>query len=777
LLPLNDGQPETAQALACALPVLACHRAALESSWTWIEQGNYPRVEPLVRHLRLTDSRRHGAPLGSAIDLVCERFYACNEPESLWHLYELLLSHSASAARRASGTFYTPRVIADHLVAHADEQLRQHLNLPAGLADPAVTVLEPACGSGVFLAAAVDHCCRSGASPAEAAEKLLPRLIGIDLSPVPLLLTKLRLAVQLSEHGVTTSASYPQPELTCGNALAGPEHVHALRRPIHAVLGNPPFSYLSRNDQTWIQSLLRGEQGAAGYFQVDGQPLGERKTWLHDDYVKFMRLAQWCIDQSGSGVVAFVTNQGWLDNATFRMMRQQLLRTFPLIDIVDLHGNGKKHEPVPEGLSDENVFGIHQGIALASLTRPADPSTARPGATVCRYASVWGSRAEKLAQLSAPPQNFASQFQRIQPQPPWFQLTPEQAQVPEYYRQAPLLTTVMPVHSTVPVTARDYFVVASTQAELLARLEILIDPQYSDDALRQQFFSRTRSQRYAPGDTRGWKLTAAREALRKEHDLARFIRRCLYRPFVWRFVIWHPAMIDWPRAEFTRHLWASDTSTLPSPQRVLLTRRQSIAGKQCNFFWIADCLPLDGVIRSDNRGSESFFPLWLMGDESRPIRSNFETTFLERVVQRWGPEISPERLLHYCYALFHSPGYRLRHASGLALEFPRVLLPSTSELFDQLADLGGQLVECHLTDPHQVVDPGSVDNAMRQQVEQFQAGTYHVCRKWLSLENASRESPAFAALQQLLARTLTLQHEIDVHIEQAGGYPAAFVSA
>jgi predicted helicase len=349
--------------------------------------------------------------------------------------------------------------------------------------------------------------------------------------------------------------------------------------------------------------------------------------------------------------------------------------------------------------------------------------------------------------------------------------------VPQYYRQAPLLTAVMPVHSTVPVTARDYFVVASTRAELLARLEILIDPQHSDDALRQQYFGRTRSQRYAPGDTRGWKLTEAREALRKEPDLAKFICRCLYRPFVWRFVIWHPAMIDWPRTEFTRHLLPGDISTFPSPQRVLLTRRQSIAGKQCNFFWISDCLPLDGVIRSDNRGSESFFPLWLMGDESRPTRSNFNTKFLERLVQRWGPETSPERLLHYCYALFHSTGYRLRHASGLALEFPRVLLPSTRDLFDKLADLGGQLVECHLTDPHQVVNPGIVDKDMVRQVEQFQAGTYQVCRKWLSVENTPRESLAFVALQQLLARTLVLQRAIEVHIEEAGGYPAAFVSA
>ena len=79
------------------------------------------------------------------------------------------------------------------------------------------------------------------------------------------------------------------------------------------------------------------------YYKVDGKALKERNPkGLQDDYVKFIRFAQWRIEQTGSGVLAFVTNHGYLDNPTFRGMRQSLMATFSDIYFLDLHGNAKK---------------------------------------------------------------------------------------------------------------------------------------------------------------------------------------------------------------------------------------------------------------------------------------------------------------------------------------------------------------------------------------------------------------------------------------------------
>lgn len=756
-----------AEALACALPIVHHHRLALAGAWPWLERAFDEWTSQTLCVLRQQSEHGFDGSLAEAIQRVCSLAEELPDGEAFWQMYELLLSRSA---RQGSGTFYTPRAIANHLVAQIDDRLRGELQCADGLSQADLQILEPACGTGVFLSAAIERACGQPGDSAELrARQLLPRLIGIDLAPAALLVARLRIAVTLRKLGVNLSVDFPRPRLVCANALAGPSEVEILRRPIDVVFGNPPFSYLSRNDQSWIQSLLRGTNGEQGYFSIDGQTLGERKTWLHDDYVKFLRLSQWCIDQQGAGIVSFVTNQGWLDNATFRIMRQQLQRTFPRIEIVDLHGSLKRHEASPVSTRDENVFGISQGIALATLIRPKTGElTERPNSSVL-HAELWGTRAEKLARLGEPPEVFRKRFSPIEPQKPWFNFVPDIAPVLADYATAPLLTSLMPVNSTVPVTARDYFVVARTREELSRRIAEFVDPAVSDDDIRARFFGRTRSQRYPTGDTRGWKLADARRAVRSEPDPEQFIVRCLYRPFVWRYVFWHPAMIDWPRADVSKHLLSVEPGQFPTPQLALLARRQSIAGKECNFFWVADCLPLDGVIRSDNRGSESFFPLWLIDNSKRDqARPN--------LAKPLSLAATPDQCLDYCYALFHSPSYRTRHAGGLAREFPRVPIPRNDWLFQELAGLGRQLIQLHLTDPQQMKIVAEYDDALTLRIDEFHVGTHGVCRKWLKEENASAHTSAYRALRGLIAQTLQLQVAVDVAIDGAGGFPQAFAS-
>ncbi len=157
--------------------------------------------------------------------------------------------------------------------------------------------------------------------------------------------------------------------------------------PILVVMGNPPYSGISSNQGPWIDGLLKGKlleikvdpethestptlkETVPSYYHVDGKPLGERKVWLQDDYVKFLRWAPWRIDQTGQGILAFITNHGYLDNPTFRGMRQALMQSFDEIHILDLHGNAKKKEVAPDGSKDENVFDIQQGVAICLMVK------------------------------------------------------------------------------------------------------------------------------------------------------------------------------------------------------------------------------------------------------------------------------------------------------------------------------------------------------------------------------------------------------------------------
>ena len=155
-------------------------------------------------------------------------------------------------------------------------------------------------------------------------------------------------------------------------------------KPIMVVLGNPPYAGQSANKGKWIDKLLKhpyelSEQGPNGlpkgrqsYYTVDGKPLGERNPkGLQDDYVKFIRFGQWRIEMTGHGILAFVTNHSYLDNPTFRGMRQSLMQTFDEIHVLDLHGSTKKKETAPDGSKDENLFDIQQGVAICLMVRLA----------------------------------------------------------------------------------------------------------------------------------------------------------------------------------------------------------------------------------------------------------------------------------------------------------------------------------------------------------------------------------------------------------------------
>ena len=147
------------------------------------------------------------------------------------------------------------------------------------------------------------------------------------------------------------------------------------------ILGNPPYSGHSSNKGDWITNLLHGKDtlfniSKESYFEVDGAKLNEKNPkWLNDDYVKFIRFAQWRIEKTGYGVVAFITNHGYLDNPTFRGMRQSLMNTFDEIYVLDLHGNSKKKEVSPDGTTDQNVFDIQQGVSIVFLIKNKDKKT------------------------------------------------------------------------------------------------------------------------------------------------------------------------------------------------------------------------------------------------------------------------------------------------------------------------------------------------------------------------------------------------------------------
>ncbi len=204
---------------------------------------------------------------------------------------------------------------------------------------------------------------------------------------------------------------------------------------ILVVLGNPPYFGKSDNPSkdasgkfTFIGNLMQD------YYTVDGQPLGEKNPkWLQNDYVKFLRFAQYEIERSGQGIVAFITDNSYLDNPTFRGMRRSLMRTFDEIYLLDLHGNSKKKERALDGGKDENVFDIMQGVAIAVFIRRAERVGASPDAVI-HHADVYGTRKSKYELLRASNLNNVD-WQPLVPNVPFYLFRPQEQELREEYEQ------------------------------------------------------------------------------------------------------------------------------------------------------------------------------------------------------------------------------------------------------------------------------------------------------------------------------------------------------
>lgn len=784
------------QAIVCARPLIQVQREALTPAAAWLLRQSSDWERYVLQQV-LADSPSAAAMEGLPMD----------------HLYEFFLQEYSRAHRKRGGVFYTPPELVRLIVRNTDRLLREEFGLQDGLADtttwgqmqqrhpnlaipegtmaefPFVTILDPAVGTGAFLLEALEVIHQTVKTRRVhhwnqyVWAHLLPRLQGIEILPAPCLLAKLNIAVRLAqtgfEFGIDTDS---RMNIRLGDTLTEPPAGRPTI-PATVLLGNPPFSSLSENRGKWITELVRGTRAVPGYVNCGTQQLGERKTWLHDDYVKFFRYVQWLSEQVGCGIVGLVTNHGYLDNVTFRLMRQELLRVFPRIAIVDLHGNRKKGETTPDGGKDENVFGLDQGVAVGWFRRLS--GTVPAG--LVQHAELWGTIQHKLASLAG----FGAELppmEPLSPQPPHNLLVPRRESFHPEYERAWRLPEIMPVNTTAPVTARDGFVIATTREELVARLEEFRNLTIPDDVIRSRYFNKSRSAKYPPGDTRSWKLSLARQFLAAEENWQKHICRCLYRPFDWRFIFWHPAMIDWPRTEVTRHLLPSGGSDPLKESKecrlAFIVRRQQLPTQPCSFFWVTSTLAIDGVIRSDNRGSESLFPLYLDEQDTSGKtyrRANLIQKFVAQVAQqiklKWVAEgagdllatFGPDDLLHYIYALFHAPTYRTRHAAELRGDFPRVLLPRDPAMFAEMVPRGRRLVDLHLMR----TQPEAAATLDPSELSRFRAGGYVILRK-SSLEHGQRVEEHPLALY--IAATLAEQSAIEALIARHGGWPAAFAA-
>ena len=710
--------------------------------------------------------------------------------------YEDFLNYYEPEKRKHLGVYYTPRPLVNFIVNSVHLVLKKYFDKPLGFADDSVNVLDPAIGTGTFFwiayLVALGELKKRGLRGIifdKIRNHLLKHFYGFEILITPYVISHLKLTDLLQRwHYRFRDDDRIQVYLT--NTLK-PSEVHGLlpflreiteesrianqiklQKPILVVMGNPPYAGESYNKGKWINDLLKKGYTRAdgtkddGYYKVDGKPLGEKNPkWLQDDYVKFIRYAQWKIDKNGEGIVGFITNHSYLDNPTFRGMRESLLQSFDRIYVLNLHGNALKKEKCPDGSKDENIFDIKQGVTIGIFIKNKKLKEKK-----VFYADLWGLREDKYHWLDRHTIENVK-WQEIKPISPFYFFVPKDTALEEEYNKFWKITDIFPVYSVGIVTARDRFTIKWSPEEVWKTITEFI--QMDVEEARRRF--------KLGKDVRDWKVSFAQEDLKESGPDKSKIVPILYRPFDIRYTYYTGKSRGFhcmPRPEVMKHTLKENIALITSR----LTKGETFKHVQ-----VTDKI-VEVICMSPKTSNNGFvFPLYLYTDSTK--KPNFNPEFLKFISEKYGETLTSEEIFYYIYTVLHSPTYRKKYEDVLRYDFPRIPFVDDHRKFKKLSDLGKELVELHLMKKKlptkvkfdipgsNVVEKVKYENGkvcinkeqyfegVPEEIWNFYIGGYQVLDKWLKNRKnrklESKDIEQFLQIVEIIRETIRLMNEID----------------
>jgi hypothetical protein len=681
-------------------------------------------------------------------------FYRSTKKEDLWgdkeydfkdpfiYFYEDFLAAYDKKLRKAKGVYYTPPPIVNFIVRAIDDIIVNTLGYKDGLADKEkVTVLDFATGTGTFL---LEICKVIFARvPRDSAKRkllvkdhILKNLFGFEYLIAPYTIAHLKLSQFLKDEGyimqgderlnvfLTNTLEPAEKNIRIPLLPALSEETNEAQKikdkKLLVITGNPPYSGHSKNPSQhkvflkkgdsynkkyrWNTSTnyiepVRGKASKDGwytiktdigeklmeYFFVDGKSLGERNPkWLQDDYVKFIRFAQDKMDNVDEGIVGIITNHSFLNNPTFRGMRQSLMNSFDQLHFIDLHGSNKPKEHSPDGSRDENVFDIEQGVAISILVK-------KKGLEKKIYHTDWyGKRKEKYDNCWEEELKTVK-WKEVIPQNPFYLFVPQNNFLRIEYDSFQPFREIFQLYFTGIVSSKDHFVVDFDSTKLAKRIIELKESELSNTEIKEK---------YKINDTREKTLEQSRKELKQISDINDYIKIVEYRPFDFRSIFYHSSLVRWPVYQVMRNMLEIDNIGISVGR----------AGQN-----VDSSVPWNLVLATDKlvdynqfyRGGALLCPAFLNVDDKKV--ENLNTTFREYINNIYDFQYAPEQILGYIYSILHSPTYRSKYAEFLKIDFPKIPFTIDKNVFEDLSELGKQLMQAHLLTHKDLKDHTKID--------------------------------------------------------------------
>ena len=711
-----------------------------KARFDWRTAGYYLRVPVLAELFHQTSNPASLAGLelpevldwtGSVLNRV-ERaafFSAFEEHHAVQYFYEPFLEAYDPELRKQLGVWYTPREVVRYMVARVDRVLREELQLPDGLAEPNVYVLDPCCGTGSYLIEVLsriaDTLRKKGGDALTAQEvkrAAMERVFGFEILPAPFVVTHLQMGLLLQSLGAPLSdAKKERPAVYLTNALTGWEPPDGSKpqmllgfpellqerdaaervkqaKPILVILGNPPYNGFAGVAVDEERDLTQAYRTAKRAPQPQGQG-------LNDLYIRFYRMAERrIVEKTGKGIVCFISNYSWLDGLSFTAMRERYLDRFSGIWIDCLNGDKyKTGKLTPEGQPDPSIFstefnreGIQVGTAIALLARRENSQ----GTQTVKFRHLWGKgkRAQLLDEAdehSTP--DYLEQHPTLE-----LGLSFQPGTVEGGYLSWPLLPELLPISFPGVKTSRDEVVVDIDKERLISRMEQYFNPELGDADIRAIIPTAMMS-------TAGFDAKKTRRYLLQRGFKPEYIIRYCYRPFDNRWIYWEPetALIDRKREEYFSHILEGN---------IWIEARQKQPMEDFDRGYVVRTL-------ADNFGNglSSFFPLYVK-TSTAPTPLFKETGIRSPVVANTSKhlgqylrslETQASSFFFHCVAVLRTPVYCKGNVAALRINWPRIPVPASKALLLRSAKLGEDVSK--LLDPDSSV-PGVTESKLRTEL-------------------------------------------------------------
>lgn len=771
------------------------------------------------------------------------------QEDPVMHFFEGFLQEYDAQIKKNRGVFYTPQPVVSFIVRSVDERLRTKFDLEDGLADTIswgeiaervswleipkgtspnegfVQILDPAAGTGTFLVEAIDLIYKTmstkwrqqgnrGAQIEElwnkyVSEHLLPRLHGYELMMAPYAIAHLKIGLKLSETGYRFD-SHERAHLYLTNGLERPRgfsgtfefatpslesevkatnQVKSQKR-FTVVIGNPPYNVSSLNKNEFILELMESYKKSVKD-ERNIQP-------LQDDYVKFFRFSQDLVDKSGIGIIALVSNNTYLSGLIFRGMRESLKHSFPEMSFVNLNGNAMLTQRTDDGGRDENIFDISVGVAVSFLSRTPEAKVKT------QILDIKGSRKLKFASLGK--HLGALTFKELTLSAPGYLFIEKNYVDKETYEKGWKIDEIFVDGIGGVKTHRDKFVYDFDKKNLEQRIRAFRDHSISDEVVRET---------YSLKETKSWKVSAARRALRSDKRWDDRFVQCLYKPFDLRHLYYSSDLVDRPRESIMSNMLQVKGNV------AILAMRQVVADSPYTHFFATQHL-VDNRAFFSNRGIVNLYPLYKLdktvGVEEK--KHNISQRFLNFLKDKFGyvlaqgsegdlmSSIGVKDIFNYVYAVGQSSRYREKYDALLRDDFPRIPVTGDKQLFKHLVDKGNLLVSVDIDtvdekrlDPR-VIFPKEGSNLVERihlskepddpqscrlyiNKEQYFAGVseevfdayvggYKVCERWLKDRQhkilSAKEVSVYCSVIKRLAYRAKILEQLDLYLKQSGDW-------